>query len=362
MVIKMNFNKLSIEEKFGQMILLGLDVYDINEEIIELIQKYKIGGVVLYKKNYISYESMINVINKLKNANKGNKVPLFIGIEQENGRVNRLPKDIIRIKSVYKQAKTNNMKVINSINEITTYMLKSAGVNLNFAPVIDIKSDKNKVIGNRSYGDNSKEVIKYGIPLMKTLQENNIISVIKYFPKIGATNRDNFLFLPKTKITSEEMKVLGESINLGADAIMVSHIKVNGYGLKPASINKKLIKEELINKYNYNGLLITDDLRINALKNFYGVKRCIKKSIEAGINIQFIKYKKNDKNKLFKDLLKMVKYFEIDIDLINESAKKIVDYKNKYNINDNMISTSIELNMINDKIKKINNYIEKELF
>ena len=63
----MNFNKLSLEEKFGQMFVIGLDIYDINDEIIELIQKYKIGGVVLYKKNYTSIETMIEVVNKLKN-------------------------------------------------------------------------------------------------------------------------------------------------------------------------------------------------------------------------------------------------------------------------------------------------------
>ena len=68
----MNFKDLSIEEKFGQMILLGLDTYEINEEIIDIIKTYKIGGVVLYKKNYTSLSNMVEVINKLKTSNEGN--------------------------------------------------------------------------------------------------------------------------------------------------------------------------------------------------------------------------------------------------------------------------------------------------
>ena len=196
----MNFKKLNLEEKFGQMIILGLDVYDINEEIIEIIKKYKIGGVILYKKNYTSIETMIAVINKLKTLNKDNKIPLFISIDQENGRVNRLPKDINRIYSANKQAKTKNIKIVNACNELTGYLLKQVGVNMNFAPTLDIvRNDKNKAIGNRSYGDNCKDVLEYGLPFMQTLKENKIISVIKHFPGHGATNKDSHIVLPKIK-------------------------------------------------------------------------------------------------------------------------------------------------------------------
>jgi len=361
----MNFNKLSLEEKFGQMIMLGLDVYEINDEIIEIIKKYKIGGVVLYKKNYTSLETMIEVINKLKKVNEKNKIPLFIAIEQENGRVNRFPKDITRIYSALKQAKTKNMKIINATNELTTYLLKSVGVNMNFAPVLDIvRNDKNKVLGNRSYGKTKEQVINYAIPFMKKMQENNIISVIKHFPGHGATNRDSHLVIPKIKdvinLEKEDIKVFEEALKNGADSIMIGHLKLKGYGRKPASLNKKIINKLLIEKYKYNGLIITDDLRMNTLKYIYGVKRSIKKSIDAGNNIFMIKYKKGDKE-LYKDLIKMVKYIEIDPELINNSAKKIVAMKKKYKISDELIDTKIDINLINNKIKKINNAIDKEL-
>jgi len=361
---KMNFNKMSLEEKFCQMILLGLDVYDINEEIIELIQKFKIGGVVLYKKNYTSLETMIEVINKLKKLNEKNNIPLFIAIDQENGRVNRLPKDIMRIYSALKQAKTENLKIIDTINKLTTYILSSVGVNMNFAPVLDIvRNDKNKAIGNRSYGKNVDEVVKYAIPFMKEMQNNNIIPVVKHFPGHGATNRDSHFLLPKIKdinlIEKEDVKPFEIAIKDNADAVMIGHLVLKGYGFKPASMNEKIIQGLLVKKYQYKGLIVTDDLRMRALSG--SVKNRIKNSIEAGNNVILIKYKKGDIRRIYKKLVDMVNNCEIDPILVNDSAKKIVAIKKKYKITGELLNPKLEVELINKKIKSINSAIEKEL-
>lgn len=360
----MNFNKLSLEEKFGQMIMLGLDTYEINDEIIELIQKYKIGGVVLYKKNYTSLETMIEVINKLKKINEKNPIPLFIGIDQENGRVNRLPKDIIRIYSARRQAKTENLKIIDTVNKLTTYILASVGVNMNFAPVLDIvRNEKSKAIGNRSYGNDFKTVIKYGMPFMQEMKNNNIISVVKHFPGHGATNRDSHFILPKIKnvdsLKNEDIKPFEQAIKDNVDAIMVGHLVLKGYGLKPASINKKIIQELLVDKYHYKGLIITDDLRMNALRG--SVKKNMNSSIEAGNNVLLIKYKKGDIKRVYKTMFEKVKCCEIDPELVNNSAKKIVAMKKKYDLSNELLDPKLEVELINNKIKKINNTIDKEL-
>lgn len=362
----MNFNKLSLEEKFGQMLLIGLDVYDINDEIVELIQKFKIGGVVLYRNNYTSIESMIEVINKLKKINCNNKIPLFIAIDQENGRVNRFPKDITRIYSPGKQSKTKNMKIINAVNDVTTYLLKSVGVNMNFAPDLDInRNDNKKAVGNRAYGENVEDVLKFGIPFMKKMQQNNIISVIKHFPGHGATNKDSHFVLPKIKdvrtLEENDMKVFESAIKEGADAIMIGHLVLKGYGLKPATLNKKIIDKYIKEKFKYNGLLITDDLRMNILKYIYGLKNSIKNSINAGNNLIMIKYKKGDISKIYNKLLKMVNCFDIDPELINDSAKKIFNLKKKHKLSDEELNPKLEINLINKKIEKINEAIDKSI-
>lgn len=361
----MNLNKLSFEDKLGQMLILGLDVYEINDEIIKLIEKYKIGGVILYGKNYTSIETMINVVNKLKKLNRDNKHPLFIAIDQENGKVNRLPKELLKIKSPYKQGMTENIKIINSVNEITTYLLKAVGVNMNFAPVLDINREyKNKIVGSRSYGKNKEKIIKYGISFMKCMQENGIISVVKHFPGHGATERDSRIGIPWLDninvLENEDMKPFQVAIQNGCDAIMTGHLRIKGYGFKPVTYNKKILEECLIKKYQYQGLIVTDDLRMG-LKRFANIKKRIVKSIEAGNNLIVVKYKKGDILRIYKDLYKMVRNYEIDIEKIDSSYKKIVNMKKKYNMNDDEISINLNIDLINKKIKNINEFIDKEL-
>lgn len=357
----MNKKEISLNDKFGQLILLGLDVYDINEEIINIIKDFHVGGVVLYKNNYTSIDTMIKFVNKIKEINKDN-IPMFIAIDQENGRVNRFPKEIERIYNPLKQSQTKDLNVINEVNKITTYLLKNIGVNMNFAPVLDIyRSERNKAIGNRSYGEKIDDILKYGLPFMKEMQKNNIISVVKHFPGHGATNKDSHFILPKIKdvksLEKEDIKVFNESIKNGADAIMVGHLVLKGFGNKPASINQKII-----NKYlnNYDGLLVTDDLRMNALRMFHNVRKNIIRSIEAGNNLIMVKYKKGD-YKLYKKLFKLVNNCEIDVEKVDKSAKKILSFKEKYNINNKYIDNKIDIEKINNRIKLINEYIDKKI-
>ena len=362
----MNFNKLSLEEKFGQTIIMGLDTYELNDEIIDIIKTYKIGGIVLYKKNYTSTQNMIDFINKLKEINKDNKIPLFIGIDQENGLVNRLPKDLKTLVSPQKQSKADNLEYIKYVSEITANILRCIGVNMNFAPVIDINhGDKNKTFSTRCYGKNKDEVINKAMPFMNSLKENKIISVIKHFPGYGLAKREGKILTPRIRNVEElknaDLNVFSHFIKNGAEALMVSHIRIKGFGFKPATVNKKILDDLLIKKENYNGLIVTDDLRMGLINYFKSVKKQVKESINSGCNLIMIKYKKNDFKKLYAPLLKMVKYCEIDPELINNSAKKIVNLKQKYAITNEITNRELNLDEINKSITKINELISPKI-
>lgn len=191
----MNINSLSLEEKIGQLFLVSFEENAITDEIKILIQKYKIGGVILYRKSSIDYDNLLKLINELKELNKNNPIPLFISIDQEGGRVNRLPKSIINLKAAYKLTKNKDLNIIEQASEITAKILKDTGYNMNFAPVLDIKNfNENHPIGDRCFGDNLEDVCKFGIASMKTYQNNGIIPVIKHFPR-SRFNQGRFSFL-----------------------------------------------------------------------------------------------------------------------------------------------------------------------
>ena len=136
--VNMKIDELSLQEKIGQLFMVGLDGKS-NEEIIKLVQEYKIGGVVLYRKNYNNYKEMIDFVNNIKIANKKNFVTIFISVDQEGGRVNRIPQEIPNLKSAIKIARTKNIELVQKSGELLAKVLKETGISMNYAPVLDIK-------------------------------------------------------------------------------------------------------------------------------------------------------------------------------------------------------------------------------
>lgn len=357
--MNINIDELTIQEKIGQMMIVGIDKNYITERTKRLILDYKIGGVILYKKNFSSYDELINIIKELKKLNSANKIPLFISIDQEGGRVNRLPKEILNLPAAYKLAKLKDVEVINKAAELTGSILKKTGFNLDFAPVLDIKRfEDGHAIGDRSYGETKEDVIKYGIPVMEELQKQGIISVVKHFPGHGGTKKDSHFMLPKItipkeKLEKEDMEVFKTAIEHGADAILVGHLRVKKEtGIYPASLSKKYIIKNLREKYNYKGLIISDDLKMRAVKLFFGPFLSIKKAFQAGNDIIIFRFNKLEEKIAIKKINKLVRKNMIEESRIDESVKRILDTKQKYNLSD---LEKIEVT----NIKEINKQIDE---
>ena len=259
----MEINELSLEEKVAQLFMVGIHEKDI-DGIIDLVQNTKIGGVVLYRRNYDNYEEMIELVNKIKKASVNNKIPVFITTDQEGGRVNRMPDDIKRLKSATKFAETENIETVRESGKLIGEMLNKSGISMNYGPVLDIKRfQENHAIGDRCYGKTKEAVEKYGIEVMKEMQKQNVISVIKHFPGHGLTQKDSHFQVPRIyekieKLEEEDMEVFKTAIDNGADAIMVGHLIIRDVDKRyPASLSKKIIQAYLIEKYHFKGLIIT---------------------------------------------------------------------------------------------------------
>lgn len=352
-------DNLTIEEKIGQMLMFGTNSSNI-EPICNLIKNYKIGGVILYKKNYSSYTEMLEVIKKLKDANKDNKLPLFIAIDQEGGVVNRLPNDIEIIKNIYDVSSKNDIDLIKKHADIISNILYNSGINMNFSPVLDIYNNSNSsVLSKRCFGDEIERVSLYGTIYMNEIKKNGIISVVKHFPGHGITKLDSHYFLPYVfnykKVLNREIIPFENAINEGCDAIMVSHLIIKKLsGLLPCSISKKFITKYLRERYNYNGLVITDDLRMKLVDLIYG-KISLKKAFLSGSDVILLKYKENDE-KIFNMLYKYANSKKV-IDNINECVLRIINIKERYKISNSVYFDNLEFDNINYDIKKFNDII-----
>ena len=115
----MDIKELSLQEKIGQMIIIGMDTNYITDRIKNMILKYKIGGIILYRKNFNTYQDMLKLIKNLKDLNRKNKIPLFIAIDQEGGRVNRMPREIKNLPSANQIAITGGEELVKAVANIT---------------------------------------------------------------------------------------------------------------------------------------------------------------------------------------------------------------------------------------------------
>lgn len=347
-------NNLTLKEKIGQMLMIGINDKDITN-VINMIKEYKIGGVILYKKNYTSYEEMINVINKLKNANTNNKLPLFIAIDQEGGLVNRFPNDIVNIKNISDVSNKDDIDLVLEHANIISNILLNSGINMNLSPVLDIYNN-NKFLNKRCFGNSKEKVIKYGIPYIKELQKNNIISVIKHYPGHGITKKDTHILTPYVfnykKVLNNHIIPFKKAIEENIDAIMISHIVIRKLsGFLPCSISKKFIKTYLREKYNYNGLIITDDLKMKSIDLIYK-KISLKKAFSSGADIILLKYKSNIEKELNKLINNIDKSTLINIDAC---VNRIINIKEKYNVNDKKITyNNLNIDRFNEEITIFN--------
>lgn len=359
----MKIEELSLEEKIGQLFMVGLEEAN-HTGIQEILQQYKIGGVILYKKNYHTYEEMINLINQLKEMNQLNALPLFISIDQEGGRVNRMPSEIGNLKSAMQIANTKDIELVKESGSAIGKMLHDAGISMDYAPVLDIKRFEEKhAIGDRCYGEKEEEVSKYGIEVMKEIQKQGVISVIKHFPGHGLTKKDSHFRIPKITqkieiLETEDMLPFEKAIKEGADSIMVGHLILKDVDRKyPASLSKKVIQTYLIEKYHYTGLIMTDDLKMMAIRLHYNMKRAVKKAIEAGNDIIMIGLPYKKVKKIISYITKQVKKGKIEIERINKSVEKIQKMKEKYQIQDKRVEKG-RIDEINNVIQRINEKIK----
>ena len=356
----MDIKELSLEEKIGQMIIIGMDSNYITERIKNMILEYKIGGIILYRKNFKTYQEMLELIRELKNLNKKNKISLFIAIDQEGGRVNRMPKELKNLPSANQIAEKGGEELVRKSAEITGRILRKSGYNLNFAPVLDIKRFGEKTaIGDRSFSEDKEKVSRCGIATMEELQKNQVISVIKHFPGHGATKQDSHHFLPiikssMKKIENEDMYPFKKAIEKGADAVLVGHLLIRKEtGIYPASLSRKFIIKHLRKKYRYNGLIITDDLKMKAIKFFYGPYLATKKAFEAGNDIIVFRFNAEEEKRVIDQIIKTVKSDNKKQCRVNRSVKRIIEIKQKYQISDTEEIKGVDIEKINSEIAEI---------
>lgn len=343
---KVNYkmDNLSIDEKIAQMLIVYYIGDEYDENLSNIIKEVKPGGFILMSDNITTYDRTLNFVKGMQNDSD---IPMIISTDEEGGSVQRIKgiRDIsvTDIPYMYYLGQTKDKNLAYKVGEIIANELRTIGVNLTYAPVMDIYSNPNNtVIGKRSFGSDPNTVYDMATSLKNGIEDNLVNTCIKHFPGHGDTETDSHFETPIINKTLDELENSDllpfiKSIN-DTNMIMVGHIalpKITNSSI-PASLSKEIVTDILKNKYNYRGLVITDALNMRSLTNNYSDKEIYTMAINAGVDLLLMP---NGSKNAIKYIKEAIDDEEIDINTINESVRKILTYKYS-NIKENYLDKS----------------------
>jgi beta-N-acetylhexosaminidase len=353
--------QMSLQEKVGQLVMVGIEGYNIDAQVQNMITEDHVGGLILFKQNVKDLQQMLGLIQTLKESNSANQIPLFLSVDEEGGRISRMPADFMKLPSNQEIGQLNDGMLSYQIGQIIGDELRMLGFNMNFAPVLDINSNPdNPVIGDRAFGTHADVVSKLGVETMKGLQSQNIISVVKHFPGHGDTSVDSHIGLPTInhdmdRLNSFELQPFAEAIKNGADAIMIAHILLPQIDPDhPSTFSKIIISDILRRDLQFDGLVITDDMTMGAITENYDIGQAAVQSINAGSDIILVCHDYDKEAAVIEALLEAAQNGTITPERLDESVYRILALKEKYALDDRPVS-SVKPEDINKKIQALFN-------
>ncbi|WP_252502553.1 beta-N-acetylhexosaminidase [Sporosarcina sp. Marseille-Q4943] len=350
---------MTLAEKVGQLLVVGMEGKTYGDELDRLIRQHHVGGIILLGKNVSYPAGILKLLNESKKANADYEIPLFISVDEEGGRVSRLPSSMKKLPAAEYFGRTGDEALAYETGAYLAELLHAFGYNMNYAPVLDVHSNpKNPVIGDRSLSSDSHAVADLGMAMMKGMTDNGVISVVKHFPGHGDTHVDSHLSLPVIEKTLDELYKtelipFQRAIDEQADVIMVAHIMFpeldNRY---PSSLSQKIITGLLRDEMQFGGVVITDDMTMGAIVNDYTVPEAAVQSFLAGSDLLLIAGDYENQVGTINALMTAVQAGKISEDRIDESVKRILKLKERYKLKDAPIE-EIELDLIERKFNEL---------
>ncbi len=331
---------MNLEQKIGQLLVVGFDGTEVTEDIKYLIQKYHVGNIILFEKNckdYMQIKTLINELQKL--ALESNGVPLFISIDQENGMVTRIFDGVTVFPGNMAQSAGANLEEIYLLGKYVGEDLKALGINFNLAPSVDINNNPlNPVIGVRSYGETAGQVAECAKAYVKGIQEEGIYACAKHFPGHGNTSTDTHLDLPtvnsdKAQLEEVELYPFKELIKSGVKAIMTTHIKFPAYETEnlPATLSYNILTKLLRETLGFDGLIITDCMEMKAIATYYGTSNAVSMAICAGADLVCVSHTKQTQIESIEKIKEYIKDGKLTLERIDNSVNKILKAKEGFN-------------------------------
>lgn len=318
-------------EALGQLFIMGFSGPELSDETQAFLTQAGIGGVQISALNYESPAQMAELSNQIQECRRNH--PLWIGVDHEGGRVQRFKKHFTRIPDAAAIAAMDSPKLAFDIGEMMARELRAVGINLNFAPVVDIATNiRNPVIGPRAYGNDEETVSKMSSAIVRGHLVNQVQPCVKHFPGHGDTATDSHFSLPRVDTSLEvlrerEFRPFVKAFKGRCAMVMTAHIICSQIDpQRPATLSSIVLREILRGELRYSRVIISDEMEMKAITDHFGPEEAPRLAFEAGCDILLYKTEAGARH-AYTSVLKALDEGKLDPAIILASVARVLALK-----------------------------------
>lgn len=364
---------MTVEQKVSQLLVAGINGLEPGDDGTQAVADYQVGGIILFGRNVESAEQLTALTNGLKELN-GDYSPLFLSVDQEGGRVDRMPPEVAELPAAYQFGQIadpdQRMDACFALGQALAAQCAAFGFNLDFAPVMDIWSNPdNTVIGDRAFGSDLESVTYAANETAWGILSGGVIAAAKHFPGHGDTAVDSHYGLPVVDKSLEELldfelvpfcQAIENTCVYGAaggdsaiPVIMVSHILMTAIDPdRPASLSEPVVTGLLREEMGFDGVVCTDDLTMAAVSDSYGMGEAAVLAVEAGCDLLLVCHEADNLTAARDALLEAVNSGRISQERLDESVYRILSLKLDWELTNDPVEVP-DIDALNAKIQPV---------
>ena len=330
---------MTLREKVGQLFWVRPEALDfsrnpekktLTQSMQRNLEQYPVGGIVVFKKNIQNEDQLSSLIADFQSTSP---IPMIVAVDEEGGAVARLANHEA-FSSAREIGETGDPEQARQMGQTIGGYLHSYGFNLDFAPVADVDSNPaNPVIGRRAFSTAAQQTAQMVAAAVEGFHEAGMLCTVKHFPGHGDTGQDSHYGTATSYKTWEEMKAMEmlpfeAGIAAGVDVVMTAHITTPNAttdGL-PASLSYTMISERLRGELGFQGVIVTDALEMNAIKNHFAPEQAAVAALRAGVDVLLMP---SNLRAAFDGVVQAVEDGTLSEERLNESVRRVLNLKQK---------------------------------
>jgi len=324
----------SLQEKIGQMLLVGFEGLQAPQYILDWLADGRIGGIILFARNVATPDQLADLIRSLRRAAKH---PLLIAIDQEGGTVARLREGFTESPGAMALGAADSEALAERVAAALGAELRALGINLNLAPVVDIGHDSsNPVIGTRTLGIDPGRVSRLAVAQVRGFQKAGVGACAKHFPGHGNTPTDSHVSLPVVSgspdfLWEHDLIPFRAAVEAGIASVMISHVKFEALDARyPSTLSPAIITGLLREQIGFDGLAVTDCMEMQAITQNYGAGESAVLAALAGADAMFFSHTREKQEAAYNALLDAAESGRLPLDRIEQAVARINAFTSRF--------------------------------